>query len=139
MLLAIWNQAGEVMRRHLDGFTLASIADVARGDAPLKWSDTENVKWKVEIPGRGHSSPVLWGDKIFLTTAIRIGEAPPAPEPPPPGAGPGGRRRGRGGPPPGPQPEHKFVVMALDRSSGKVIWEQTATTTLAILESAAAP
>ncbi|MFW2335480.1 RrF2 family transcriptional regulator [Ilumatobacter sp.] len=34
VLLAIWNQAGEVMRRHLDGFTLASIADVARGDAP---------------------------------------------------------------------------------------------------------
>jgi Rrf2 family protein len=33
VLLAIWNQAGEVMRRHLDGFTLASIADVARGDA----------------------------------------------------------------------------------------------------------
>jgi Rrf2 family protein len=34
VLLAIWNQAGEVMRHHLDGFTLASIADVARGDAP---------------------------------------------------------------------------------------------------------
>ncbi|MDW3212794.1 MAG: Rrf2 family transcriptional regulator [Ilumatobacteraceae bacterium] len=34
VLLAIWNQAGEVMRRHLVGFTLASIADVARGDAP---------------------------------------------------------------------------------------------------------
>ncbi len=34
VLLAIWNQAGEVMRRHLDGYTLASIADVARGDAP---------------------------------------------------------------------------------------------------------
>ena len=34
VLLAIWNQAGEVMKRHLDGFTLASIADVARGEAP---------------------------------------------------------------------------------------------------------
>ena len=34
VLLAIWNEAGDVMRRHLDGFTLASIADVARGEAP---------------------------------------------------------------------------------------------------------
>jgi outer membrane protein assembly factor BamB len=33
------------------------------------WSDTENVLWKVEAPGRGHSSPIVWGDRIFLTTA----------------------------------------------------------------------
>ena len=42
---------------------------MARTDAPLHWTDTENIKWKATIPGRGHSSPVLWGDKIFLTTA----------------------------------------------------------------------
>ena len=41
VLLAIWNQAGEVMRRHLDGFTLASIADVARGDAPWPTAPTD--------------------------------------------------------------------------------------------------
>lgn len=41
VLLAIWNQAGEVMRRHLDGFTLASIADVARGEAPWPTAPTE--------------------------------------------------------------------------------------------------
>jgi hypothetical protein len=38
---------------------------MARTDAPLHWSDTENIKWEAAIPGRGHSSPVLWGDKIF--------------------------------------------------------------------------
>ena len=43
---------------------------MARSDAPLHWSDTENIKWKAAIPGRGHSSPVLWGDKIFVTTAV---------------------------------------------------------------------
>ena len=42
VLLAIWNQAGEVMRRHLDGFTLASIADVARGDAPWPTAPTDH-------------------------------------------------------------------------------------------------
>ena len=43
---------------------------MARGDAPLHWSDTEHIKWKAEIPGRGHSSPVIWGDKVFVTTAV---------------------------------------------------------------------
>src|SRR5262245_1320354 len=33
------------------------------------WSDTTNVKWKAAVPGRGHSSPVVWKDHIFLTTA----------------------------------------------------------------------
>src|SRR5215212_6842254 len=37
---------------------------------PTKWSDTENVAWKVAVPGKGHSSPVVWGDRIFLTTAL---------------------------------------------------------------------
>jgi outer membrane protein assembly factor BamB len=36
---------------------------------PDTWSDTENVRWKVKAPGRGHSSPIVWKDRIFLTTA----------------------------------------------------------------------
>src|SRR5687767_6207192 len=52
---------------------------MARGDAPTQWSDTSNIKWKVEVPGRGHSTPVIWGDRIFLTTAIPTGKPAPAP------------------------------------------------------------
>jgi outer membrane protein assembly factor BamB len=37
---------------------------------PLRWSATENVLWKVSVPGKGHSSPVVWGERIFLTTCI---------------------------------------------------------------------
>jgi outer membrane protein assembly factor BamB len=37
---------------------------------PTRWSETENIAWKVAIPGKGHSSPVVWGDRIFLTTAL---------------------------------------------------------------------
>lgn len=37
---------------------------------PTRWSKTENVVWKIPIPGKGHSSPVIWGDRIFLTTCI---------------------------------------------------------------------
>jgi outer membrane protein assembly factor BamB len=41
---------------------------------PEKWSPTENVLWKQEIPGRGWSSPVVWGNRIFLTTAMNEGK-----------------------------------------------------------------
>ena len=93
---------------------------VAVGDAPSTWSDTSNVAWRVAIPGRGHSSPVVWGDRIFITTAIPTGTVPPAAP-----AAQGGRGRGRDA---APLVEHRFVVMALDRATGKVVWEQTATT-----------
>ena len=33
------------------------------------WSDTANVKWRTSVPGSGHSSPIVWGDQIFLTTS----------------------------------------------------------------------
>jgi outer membrane protein assembly factor BamB len=72
---------------------------VADGDAPTEWSDTKNVAWKTPIAGRGFSTPVIAGKRIFLTTAIPKTDA----------AG-----------------EHRFVIMALDRDSGKVLWEQTA-------------
>jgi outer membrane protein assembly factor BamB len=46
---------------------------VEGGNYPDRWSDTENVIWKVAVPGRGHSSPIVWGDRIFLTTAAADG------------------------------------------------------------------
>ena len=40
---------------------------------PLEWSETKNVRWKIEIPGRGSASPVVWGDRLFVLTAIPVG------------------------------------------------------------------
>jgi outer membrane protein assembly factor BamB len=80
---------------------------MARGDAPLTWSSTERVAWKATIPGRGFSSPVVWGDRIFVTTAV-----PTAAEAP-------GSRGAIG--------EHRFLVMAIDRRTGKTLWEKVAT------------
>src|SRR5262245_9404859 len=55
---------------------------VARTAAPVEFSDTKNIKWKLEVPGRGFSTPVIWGDRIFLTTAVPTGKtAQPAPPP----------------------------------------------------------
>ena len=42
--------------------------------APIHWSGTENIAWKVAIPGVGHSSPVIWGDRVFVTTYVPEGE-----------------------------------------------------------------
>ena len=41
-------------------------------DPPVEWSETKNIRWKVEIPGRGSASPVVWDDRIFLLSAIPI-------------------------------------------------------------------
>ena len=109
---------------------------MARGDAPTVWSDSSNIKWKADIPGRGHSTPVIWGDKIFLTTAIPTGKAdpsPPAKDAAPLASAPSGnqqspegggqQRRGRDT---GPQAEHRFDLLCLDRKTGKLLWQRTA-------------
>ena len=46
---------------------------VAGKGYPSTWSDTENIVWRVQVPGRGHSSPIVWADRIFLTTASADG------------------------------------------------------------------
>ena len=40
---------------------------------PTEWSETKNVRWKTEIPGRGSASPVIWGDKVFVLSAVPVG------------------------------------------------------------------
>lgn len=42
---------------------------------PSTWSDSENVVWRVAVPGRGHSSPIVWADRLFLTTAATDGSS----------------------------------------------------------------
>ncbi|MHC4368394.1 MAG: outer membrane protein assembly factor BamB family protein [Planctomycetota bacterium] len=59
---------------------------------PLKWSATKNVAWKVPIPGKGHASPIVWGDRIFVVTAV--------------------------------EEKDQRVLLCLDRSDGKVIWQR---------------
>jgi outer membrane protein assembly factor BamB len=78
---------------------------------PLEWSETKNVRWKVEIPGRGSGSPVVWGDRVYLLTAIPVGITGAASHQP------------RGGIQ--PRVAHRFVVIALNRRDGKVVWERT--------------
>ena len=99
---------------------------MARGDAPTVWNDTTNIKWKTEIPGRGFSTPAIWGDRIFVTTAVPTGKSTPAPTPNPNEQAQGNQRRAGGGA--GPLLEHRFELLALHRKTGKILWKRTATT-----------
>ena len=117
---------------------------------PVEWSETKNLRWKVAIPGKGSATPVIWGDRIYVLTSVpteKRGPAPastpdaanaPAPPPAAPTApAPAGSTAGALAPPapaaPGGRPrmsiapefEQRFVVMALRRSDGKVLWERT--------------
>ena len=65
-------------------------------NVPLRWSATENVGWKVPIPGKGYSSPIVWGDRVFLTTCL--------------------------------EDQKNRVLLALDRGSGKGLWERVVLT-----------
>src|SRR6266576_7126523 len=46
---------------------------------PVRWSQNDHTAWKTPIPGKGHSSPIVWGDRVFLTTALEQGD-PKAPK-----------------------------------------------------------
>jgi outer membrane protein assembly factor BamB len=98
-------------------------------DPPTTWAEDKNVRWKVKIPGRGTASPVVWGESIFIQTAIP-GEGAEASAAPPAGGARGGRRSMRGGgggfgvaKPSGP---YKFVILCLDRKTGQTRWEKVA-------------
>jgi outer membrane protein assembly factor BamB len=85
---------------------------------PTEWSPVNNVAWKVELP-HGYSSPIVWGDRIFLTSAIE-GEVVPGHIPesvrikqPHPQSVAGDKK-------------HALKVLALDTKTGKTVWEQTA-------------
>src|ERR671924_508053 len=89
---------------------------------PATWTAQQNIAWKVEVPGRGHSAPVVWNDRVFLTTAIE-GEAVP---------GAKAIEHMDSGKPflhpasVGADRKHTYKVMAYDGKSGKGLWEQTA-------------
>tara|TARA_Y100001934_G_scaffold243251_1_gene299693 strand:+ start:330 stop:1688 length:1359 start_codon:yes stop_codon:yes gene_type:complete len=119
---------------HWRGPTGNSTAPDAR--PPIEWSGTKNMKWKVAIPGRGSGSPVIWGDRVFVVSAVSLeSPAPTARQAPPQrpqerrGKGKGrrgGKGFGRGSGGGGTLTKHAFKILCFDRQTGKLLWEQTA-------------
>ena len=85
------------------------------GNPPIEWSEGKNVQSKIELSGRGHSTPIVWENRIFLTTAVPFG---PKLKP---------RKSGR----PGAHDNlavsqrHRFIALAIDRLTGKLLWRKT--------------
>ncbi len=96
------------------------------GAPPTQWSSTQNVKWKVKIPGRGSGSPVIWGDQIFVSTAVPVNGVEQRPAPRRDAVPAQGRKR-RGGGRAGTLPTLQFKLLCFDRESGDLLWRQTAT------------
>jgi hypothetical protein len=84
-------------------------------DPPITWSDQKNIRWKTPVPGKGHSSPIVWGDRIFLTTAVPFGE-PVRPRLP---ARPGAHDNLS------LTQNQEFVVLAVSRQNGSIVWQQS--------------
>lgn len=84
-------------------------------DPPVEWSETKNIRWKISLPGKGHSTPCIWGDRIFVTTAVPCDEVLPR------------RYSGsRGAHDEFPITHHyKFIVIAVNRRDGAILWQRT--------------
>lgn len=89
---------------------------------PSEWSPTKNIKWKTPIEGRAHSSPIVWGNTIFLTTAVEGAAVP--------GAKAAkhlmGDKEFVHPDSVGADRKHTFKVLALNRDTGKILWQATA-------------
>ena len=90
---------------------------IAEGFAtPVTWDveSSRNIKWKTEIPGLGHSSPIIWGNRLFVTTAVSGVDKPELK------VGLYGNIQ-----PVEDDTIHEFKVYCLDKNSGKILWERT--------------
>src|SRR5450755_2617489 len=90
---------------------------IGAGSPPMEWNvdSGKNIRWKTAIPGLGHSSPVIWGNRIFITSAV-------------PASGESKLKVGLYGDiaPVKGEPAQSFNVYCLDRKTGKILWERVA-------------
>ena len=87
------------------------------GDPPVEWSETSNIKWKSEIPGIGHATPIIWDDQIILLTAIKTDQKVAPDEPAE------NEEKADWMNPKSTDYIHKFAVISVDRNSGEILWQ----------------
>lgn len=68
---------------------------------PTEWSESKNIRWKIDLPGRGSSTPVIWGERVYVSTAVPISGT-------------------------GQRAQHRFLVMAVNRKDGSIAWQYNA-------------
>src|SRR5437867_1553523 len=79
---------------------------------PIRWSETNSVRWKIPLPGKGHSSPIVLGDAVYVLAAVPVGEAQKPVYDDAPGVHDSVPVTHR----------HQFVALAIDRRDGSVLW-----------------
>ncbi len=92
---------------------------VPKADPPITWDAKTNIKWKAEMPGRGSATPIVWGDQIFVVTAIKTERVAAAADLPK--VDPSLKVKTTA-----PTNYYQFVVMSFDRQTGKLRWKHTA-------------
>jgi outer membrane protein assembly factor BamB len=90
------------------------------GDPPITWDSKKNIKWKATLEGRGSATPIVWGDRVFIVTAIETDRV--ADEKDLPKLDPKFEKKTKP-----PTNYYQFVVMSFDRKDGKLLWKKTAT------------
>jgi len=118
MKLGVWLFLGALAQaQNWPSFRGPGASGVAEGKAPQEWDATKgvNIIWKTEIPGLAHSSPVIWGDRVYVTTAVSsdakavfrhglYGDVDPSPD----------------------VSKHSWRIYCLDKRTGMIIWEKVA-------------
>lgn len=90
-----------------------------KADPPTKWDAKTNIAWKAPLVGKGSATPIVWGDRVFVLTAVktdRVAKADEMPKPDP-------KFKVNTNP---PTNFYKFVVLCFDRTNGKKLWEKVA-------------
>lgn len=93
---------------------LYNTGSTSEGNVPVEFSETKNVKWKVEIPGKGHATPIVWGNQIIIQTAVATDKK--------------GKTEDASAPASPMSPNqtdliHQFTVISVDKASGKINWQ----------------
>jgi len=89
------------------------------GNPPLEWSETSNIKWKSEIPGIGHATPIIWEDHIILLSAVQTDQKLEPEEPVEEEEEQDWMK------PKSTDLIHRFAVISVDRNNGNILWETT--------------
>jgi len=86
------------------------------GNTPAEFSETKNIKWKIEIPGKGHATPIIWGNQIIVQTAVPTDKK----------AEKSDAAQSAANPMAPSQTEliHQFTVISVDKTSGKINWQK---------------
>ncbi|MFK7820099.1 MAG: PQQ-binding-like beta-propeller repeat protein [Planctomycetaceae bacterium] len=88
--------------------------EAPQADPPTEWSEDRNIRWKIPLPGLGHSTPVVWGEQIFVTTSIPFGEKFPGKPDTDPKAHDNVRVTQK----------HRFLMIAINRKDGSIAWRK---------------